>query len=158
MNTVTCLKGCCSLKTLTKTDKKEEDRKTPYPFEKRKAGVYVCCNDKVLLTQSYNKCWGIPKGQMELSDDTPKICAERELMEETGLRINLEDKDLYRIILDNCYIYKINVERMDVVDVNNLAELDSTGIGWVSTECAFDLNLNFLTKKILTNVFYTLPE
>lgn len=151
MNTITCKKGCCSLKTLSKP--KTEKNYIPYPFEKRKAGVFVCCGNKVLLTQSYNNCWGIPKGHMELSDTTTKICAERELKEETGLDITLNDNDLYRIVLDNCYVYRIYIENMDIINLENLNYLESTGIGWIDLECAFDLNLNALTKKILIGTY-----
>jgi 8-oxo-dGTP pyrophosphatase MutT (NUDIX family) len=156
MDTILCKKGCCSLKILTKNTG-EGYKKQPYPFEKRKAGVYVYCGNKILLTQSYNKCWGIPKGQMEMLDENTKVCAERELKEETGLSISLRDHDLYRIVLDNCYIYRVQIENTDVVNVEDLTNLDSTGIGWVNIECAFDFNLNYLTKKILTDVFYYLP-
>lgn len=150
MNILYCQKGCCSLKTLSKI--KNENHTEPYPFEKRKAGVFVRCNNKVLLTQSYNNFWGIPKGQMELSDSSIKTCAERELLEETGLAITLQDSDLYKILLYNCYVYKINVENMDIINSDNLINLDSTGIGWVDFECAFDLNLNFLTRKVLMGI------
>lgn len=146
MDTISCKKGCCSLKILSKS---KEENGSPYPFEKRKSGVFVCCGNKVLLTQSYNNCWGIPKGQMEKFDTSTKICAERELKEETGLVVCLKDDDLYRIILDNCYVYRIHIEDMSVVNVDNLENLDSTGIGWVDFECAFEFNLNFLTRKIL---------
>ena len=126
-----------------------KDKFSINPFEKRKAGVFVYCNNKILLTQSYNNFWGIPKGQMEQYDCTTKNCAERELKEETGISINLTDEHLYKILFDNCYIYKIKVDNMDIVDFNNLSNLDSTGIGWINFECAFDLNLNFITKTIL---------
>ena len=155
MNTVICKKGCCSLKVLTKEE--GGSYKPPYPFEKRKAGVYVYCGNKILLTQSYNKHWGIPKGQMEMSDESTKTCAERELKEETGMSICLSDHDLYRIVLDNYYIYRVQIENMDMA-FEDLANLDSTGIGWVNIECAFDFNLNYLTKKILTDVYYVLPN
>lgn len=155
MNSVVCNKGCCSLKILLKN--KIESNKTHYAFEKRKAGVFVRYENKILLTQSYNNYWGIPKGQMEMFDENTKVCAERELKEETGINLNLTDNDLYRIILDNCYVYKINVTNMDIVDIDNLANLDSTGIGWAEIECAFDFNLNYLTKKILTGINYTFP-
>lgn len=158
MDTIVCKKGCCSLKVLTKINRNEEGYQPAYPFEKRKAGVYVYSGNKILLTQSYNKCWGIPKGQMEVLDQNTKICAERELKEETGLSIRLNDQDLYRIVLDNYYIYRVQIENTDVVDVGDLANLDSTGIGWVNIECAFDFNLNYLTKKILTDVYYVLPN
>lgn len=151
METITCKKGCCSLKIFPKL--KLENSDPHYPFEKRKAGVLVWYNNNILLTQSYNNCWGIPKGHMEPFDESTKVCAERELKEETGLCVKLNDSDLYKIILDNCYVYKIQIENMDVVDLENLSNLDSTGIGWVDLECAFDFNLNFLTRKILMGVY-----
>jgi hypothetical protein len=52
-------------------------------------------------------------------------------------------------------VYKICVENMDIINLDNLENLDSTGIGWVDLECAFDFNLNFLTRKILMG--YTQP-
>jgi hypothetical protein len=61
-------------------------------------------------------------------------------------------------VLDNYYIFRVGIENTDMVNVEDLKNLDSTGIGWVNIECAFDLNLNYLTKKILTDVFYALPQ
>lgn len=150
MDYLVCKKGCCSLQICPKI--KPENQSQHYPFEKRKAGVFVCSGNEVLLTQSYNKYWGIPKGQMELYDESIKICAERELKEETGLDITLNENDLYKILLNNCYIYKIHLENKNIVKLEDLQHLDSTGIGWVNIECAFDFNLNFLTRKILVEI------
>lgn len=151
MDIIICKKGCCKLKILPKS--KPQNNGLLYPFEKRKAGVFVCCGNKVLLTQAHNNCWGIPKGHMEAFDSNTKVCAERELKEETGLKIHLNDTDLYRIILDNCYVYRVYVESIDVVNVENLVNLDSTGIGWADLDCAFDFNLNLLTRKILMGTY-----
>ncbi|ABF82141.1 hypothetical protein MIV111R [Invertebrate iridescent virus 3] len=149
MDTIFCNKGCCSLQTIKKKKPKVCDPNERYPFEKRKAGVFVECGSKFLLVQSYNDCWGIPKGHMEAYDHSPKTCAERELKEETGLEVKLTDAHLFRILLDNYYIYKISIPSVDQVDLSALPQLDSTGIGWVDMECAFDLNLTVLTQKIL---------
>lgn len=154
LNILTCKKGCCTLKTLYKTKHGRDG--IFHPFEKRKAGVFVYYENKILLSQSYNSCWGIPKGQMELTDAGTKECAVRELEEETGLRITLQDSDLYRIILDNCYIYRYNAENMDIINQDNLIHLDSTGIGWVDFECAFDFEINYLTKKLLLGTYTTI--
>ena len=162
-STIPCIDGCCSL-TLFPKEKKEFDGAF-YPFEKRKAGVLVCCGDtssksdpetrgKVLIVQSYNNFWGIPKGRVESYDDGPKVCAERELKEETGMEIELKESDLFRIILDNCYVYKINVDSMDVVNHENLPILESTGIGWVKPYCALDFNINFLTRKVVMGIIF----
>jgi 8-oxo-dGTP pyrophosphatase MutT (NUDIX family) len=147
-----CKQGCCSLKIKFKQKKFEQAPKQP--FEKRKAGVFIFCGKKILLTQSYNNCWGIPKGRMEPFDSSIKECAERELIEETGFRLSLTDNDLYKI-LENCYVFKINVKSMDVIPLENLDELDSTGLGWVDINCAHDFNLNFLTKKLLVGCLST---
>jgi 8-oxo-dGTP pyrophosphatase MutT (NUDIX family) len=147
MENIYCEKGCCNLKTLNKNIKKNKGMH--YPFEKRKAGVVIWCKGKVLLTQSHNNYWGIPKGQVEPSDKNIKSCAERELKEETGLNITLKDYELYKVILDHNYIYKISIEDMDSINLENLPILDSTGIGWVYPDCARSLNLNFLTRKLL---------
>ena len=147
MKIIKCKKGCCILQVSNTPISK--DKPLINPFEKRKAGVFVYCGNKILLTQSYNNYWGIPKGQMEQYDGVVRNCAQRELKEETGLNINLSDEHLYKILFDNCYIYKIKVYNMDIVNLNNLDNLDSTGIGWVNFECAFDLHLNFITKTLL---------
>jgi 8-oxo-dGTP pyrophosphatase MutT (NUDIX family) len=134
---------------LNKT-KKNVLKNSPVPFEKRKAGVLVLCQDQILLTQSYNNFWGIPKGQIEPFDQSIKQCAERELREETGLVVDLEEKDLHSVLMGNCYIYKLCLP--DKVDTFELEGLDSTGIGWINLKCASSLHLNVLTKKLLTTL------
>lgn len=146
-----CENGCI-LKQMVKPFTKINRQDHIYAFEKRKAGVLVLCGDKILLTQSYNKFWGIPKGHVEPFDVSVKECAERELREETGLEVVLKDEDLYRIPMGNCYIYKICLDSMDMVNLDNLLYLDSSGIGWVNYNCAFKLNLNQLTRKLLIDL------
>ncbi|AHL67591.1 hypothetical protein DH26_gp098 [Chloriridovirus anopheles1] len=150
MQTVKCDKGCCVLKILNKAKKNVLDN--PAPFEKRKAGVLVMWQDHILLTQSYNNFWGIPKGQIEPFDQSTKHCAERELREETGLVVDLEEKDLHSVLM-NCYIYKLCLS--DKVDAFELEGLDSTGIGWINLKCASSLHLNVLTKKLLTTLTFS---
>lgn len=162
-STIKCVDGCCTLTLFPK--EKTEVNGAFYPFEKRKAGVLVSCGDtssqsdpdtrgKVLLVQSYNNYWGIPKGKVEPYDRGPRVCAERELKEETGLEIALKESDLFRILLDNCYVYKIDVESMDVVNRDNLPFLESTGIGWVKPYCALDFKINFLTRKVVMGIIF----
>jgi hypothetical protein len=147
MENITCIKGCCNLKICKKNQ--SADSATQHPFEKRKAGIFVWHQGKILVTQSHNSCWGIPKGSMEPYDDNPKSCAERELFEETGLNVTLKDSELFKILLGNCFVYKISIDNMDKVNLENLPNLDSTGLGWIYPGCAYDLNLNFLTRKLL---------
>jgi 8-oxo-dGTP pyrophosphatase MutT (NUDIX family) len=51
----------------------------------------------LLIKQSKNSDWGIPKGKINLGE-THEECAVREVFEETGVRIGLEDK------LGECYV------------------------------------------------------
>lgn len=148
MDNIMCKKGCCLLQIFPKIMVKKRPQ---FPFEKRKAGVLVCCDNKVLLTQSYNNYWGIPKGCMEPYDHSTIECAIRELREETGLKITLNDKNLYKL-QTNCFIYKFHLKNKNMVKVEKLPYLDSTGIGWVNLDCAFDFNLNSLTRKILKSL------
>ena len=143
-----CQKKCCVLTTMSKI-KRVGDLQQPYPFEKRKAGVLVRCGDKILLVQSYNKFWGIPKGRVELSDKNVVECAKRELLEEAGIDIALRDSDLHKIVLDNCYIFQVFVDSCDIVNPRRLYHLDCTGIGWVHRECLADFDITFLTRKAL---------
>jgi 8-oxo-dGTP pyrophosphatase MutT (NUDIX family) len=144
-----CQKKCCVLTTMYKTKRFIDQVHPPYPFEKRKAGVLVKCGDKVLLVQSYNKSWGIPKGRVEISDKNLVDCAKRELLEETGIEIALKDSDLHKIVLDNCYIFEVFVESCDIVNPEHLPRLDSTGIGWVHRDCLTAFDITFLTRKAL---------
>jgi 8-oxo-dGTP pyrophosphatase MutT (NUDIX family) len=146
---VWCQKKCCMLTTMSKTKRVVDQVQLPYPFEKRKAGVLVRCEDKILLVQSYNKFWGIPKGRVELSDKNVVECAKRELLEEAGIDIALHDSDLHKIVLDNCYIFQVFVDSCDIINPNHLSNLDSTGIGWVHKDCVNDFDIAFLTRKAL---------
>jgi 8-oxo-dGTP pyrophosphatase MutT (NUDIX family) len=113
-----------------------------------KAGVLLVSQDKVLLTQSYNNYWGIPKGSLELVDKTStKKCAKRELKEETGLSAMIK----FWGWVNGCAVYKAVKPTCDESTFSET--LDATGIGWFRTECAFDLKLNAITKFVLTKSF-----
>ncbi len=43
---------------------------------------------KNLITQSYNNLWGIPKGKKE-SNETLLECASREVVEESGIKVDV---------------------------------------------------------------------
>ena len=62
-------------------------------------GVVVVEADRVLLveraTEPYLGTWGLPGGNLEY-DEHPAVGAARELAEETGVRVDLDDLDLFR--------------------------------------------------------------
>lgn len=164
MESINCTQGCCKLYYINKVCNNTSTSNQVAFFEKRKAGVFVVCQDNILLTQSYNNFWGIPKGRIELCDQDIRSCAERELKEETGLEVKLSESDLYSVIMDNCYIYKVEISSKDMVDISKLHVLDSTGIGWIKQSCALNLSnrfakenirLNVLTKQFLNSYFFS---
>jgi|APFre7841882630_1041343.scaffolds.fasta_scaffold29338_3 8-oxo-dGTP pyrophosphatase MutT (NUDIX family) len=139
-----CKKGCCKLYVKIK-----EQTFQPIfysPFDKLKAGVVVLYEDKILLTQSYNNKWGIPKGKKEQYDLTMENCAYRELYEETGLNLSIESHLLWKVIM-GCYIYKIVIDNIPKFQ-KRYSELDCTGIGWIKVGCCVDLKLNRLTREV----------
>jgi 8-oxo-dGTP pyrophosphatase MutT (NUDIX family) len=125
--------------------------------DRTKAGVILFSPNKkyVLLVKTKSngirKCkWGFPKGSIELNENISE-CAMRELKEETGLIIDIDNK-----IIDNIYIrsrsktyyycYILNNNMMnDIIncikshkDTNN--EIDK--IAFVPISQCFDLILN----------------
>ena len=92
-----CFKsGCCYMYITDNILTFDINRKS----YKKKAGFFICKksidskpyhyddDDLVLLVQSYNNLWGIPKGTFEACDkDDPMNCAVREVFEETCLQL-----------------------------------------------------------------------
>ena len=123
-----------------------------------KAGTIIFTTDfsKVLLVLNnynpYNMKWGLPKGHLDKTDDSFEECASRELMEETGIKINISKDD--KFIKINNTKYFIYVLDKDII--NNLRPLDTNEIfrcEFKPIEYVPTLNLNkesitVLTKKI----------
>ena len=60
--------------------------------------VYTLINDEphYLLIENYDGDWGFPKGHLE-ENETPLKAAEREIQEEAGLEVKLDDTFLKTI-------------------------------------------------------------
>lgn len=63
-------------------------------------GVIVCKNQKVLIGKRANShgegMWAFPGGHIEPSDNSLKDCAQREVLEETGITCHVYSPDKYR--------------------------------------------------------------
>lgn len=124
---------------------------------KKKAGVLVYNDDKILIVQSRGNYWGFPKGTLEPNEKV-RQCALRELKEETG--IELQDSDLDQCIcVQNTalyYIYKIDKEMGSIQHIENN---DVNGIAWIKLECLknmFEKNnikLNYHCKYLIQQFF-----
>jgi 8-oxo-dGTP pyrophosphatase MutT (NUDIX family) len=170
---IKCKKGCCVLKfTSTLREFKKENALT-YKERKSKrksAGIAVITeNRRLLLTQSYNNLWGVPKGKKEINE-TLLECALREVVEESGIKIssrNICDEFTFVPSYDKkltIHIFKYLMSEMEYItfemkniNINDLHE-DSTGFGWIKIDCLIDIvnddkiKLNSLTKYILKKI------
>lgn len=93
-----------------------------------KAGVIIFNTAKtrvLVIKNAYNPAlskWGLPKGHLE-DGETRLNCAQRELLEETGIKINIEECDP-NIKINNTiyYIYSVNEDNYNPspIDTNEI--------------------------------------
>lgn len=154
-----CYNKCC----VFKYDKYKgviDTKKDQEKYNKRKSGgiLYDKSNNKILLIQSRGKLWGVPKGTKH-NDETLIQCAIREIKEETGLDVIIDDT--YRFYTFNnskSVFYYIPMKECDVKLQTNIKDNDATGITWVNLDCLRTLvfndkvKLNHQTKMVLNKV------
>jgi len=134
-------------------------------YEKRKgkrirAGVlmYDPKEDKLLIVQVYNTYFGLPKGGCE-EGETLYETAKRELLEETGVEITIEELEKAETIKlhGSCTYYIIERNVCDV-KLHSFKENDVTGVGWIHMRCLCKLNgvitshLKMCMQKIIDSV------
>lgn len=124
-------------------------------FQTNKAGIVpLLPNKKILIIQSYNDKWGIPKGTV-LPNENISDCAIRELEEET--KIKLKKKNLlysklkiYKIKKTLYYIYFQKFLEYQLNDFINNSESEITGMGIVNPFCICNnIKYNHLTCLII---------
>lgn len=128
-----CINNCCNLQINPYEDSLFFRKKT-----RRKAGVFIYDPElkKVLIVLSRNRLWGLPKGSVKIGE-SDRICAVREVKEETGIDIN-ESSFTYAVKVNNNSIYfymeikscPVSIQKSIFQDEN-----DVNGIGWISLEC-----------------------
>lgn len=117
-----------------------------------KAGgiIFNSSLDKVLMIlnrESYNKGenkWGLPKGHLKQGESL-YYGAKREIMEETGLNINLKKRNRC-IKINDCYYYIIILPyqvKTSPIDKNEIVKSE-----WINLINIHDLNLNYDTRSI----------
>lgn len=160
MRSIKCENGCCKL---LYTEKLVEDdlgvllaKGDVSKSSTVKTGVYLydVKTGKILLSQSYNDCWGIPKGTKILSDPDYTASATRELCEETGIEIDpsrLTKKTIIRIHGCEHIIYLLGVKGLLKVRNPDFNNNESTGAGWIKPECVDNINIkiNRITHLLL---------
>ena len=117
---------------------------------RKKAGIIVVRdNVEVWVTQSYNRCYGFPKGEKELGE-TLEDCAKREFLEETGLNIyelNLGKFKRISIFIENVeYVYFVlHVPKGFDIKTFPMDDVEITSFGWLAIK---DINKLFLSKAV----------
>lgn len=131
MSTYRCENGCCILKI-----NKYVHTKTHHSNKRKKAGVFIYDPeiDKVLLVQSRGHLWGPPKGTLE-KGETDRLCAIREVKEETGLVVSDKDFSKATTINNRAIYYYLEMSYCDVHVQDHIINNDANGIGWIKTEC-----------------------
>ena len=133
-----CAKGCCQIKV--KPYVSSENSSIRARRKKKKAGVLIYDpeQDKVLIVQSRGKLWGLPKGTLQYGE-TERLCAIREVKEETGLEIS--DKDFAKVAkIRNRAIYFYLERQVCELDVqDHIPDNDANVIGWVKPSCLVNL-------------------
>jgi ADP-ribose pyrophosphatase YjhB (NUDIX family) len=140
MPTFTCKAGCCTIKY--EIYKSDPYLKKNYKWSTSKAGAFIYDPKlkKVLLVQSKGMLWGPPKGT-RVYRESYKKCAIREVEEETGIVLRMEDmKNAFKIHNNFVYYYvecsetQVSVQHNDANDAN-----DANAIGWINTNCLNEL-------------------
>lgn len=163
MENITCFRNCkCTLKKFPQTFQYYDE---PEIVNRKCAGVCVISKNGVLINQSHNLFWGIPKGLVE-NEETLKECALRELFEETGIILNnnifskyifsFRYKNLNRKVTIFFTIIKNNEEFDDCT-----LSKDSTGYGFIQPICLLELlysrkiKVNYFTRIIINKLFFS---
>lgn len=139
--------NCCKL-TLWKNENNETKYKN---YIKKKAGVIIKYNDKLLLIQSRGNMWGFPKGKIE-KNETEKNCAIREVKEETSLIISIDENEY--IYLNNTFFFLKELKNEPIINIDeikNISGNDCTGVGLIKLACLKNskLKINTSLKKYL---------
>lgn len=102
-------------------------------------------NKKVLVVQSYNGKWGLPKGEKN-TNETLEECAIRETFEETGFKLLPSDLKKKRTVYygEGNYFF-VDGTNLDSKTIENYKfNEEITGIMWISTD-------DIIGKKIHIN-------
>lgn len=154
-----CKNKCCELLTSRYIPPANINNKSKY--DKNKSGVVMYDKDqnKILLVQSRGNLWGFPKGTFNDGEDF-ETCAQRELLEETGIYVEKSDltipcyinpKVIYFYLEVNLNNYNIKIQTQEGNDANS--------IGWINLNCLIELinddvlKLNYQAKKAIKKCF-----
>lgn len=108
----------------------------------KKAGIFIYDpkTTQVLLVQSRGNLWGFPKGTIK-NMESPIDCAIREVKEETGLHININNIKNYTNVHNNGIYYFCEIKSKEL-EIQDHKDNDANGIGWIKINCLQDCIYN----------------
>ena len=124
-------------------------------FNNIKCGTIILNKDLskvIMVSNNYNDNdkWGLPKGRRE-NDETYAKCAKRETREETGLLIDISDRQP-KIRINNSYyfpiIYKNSYGTIEPIDKKEIREGK-----WIEIKNIKNINLNRESRLIFDKKF-----
>lgn len=94
--------------------------------------------------------WGLPKGHINKSENEDYLkCAEREALEETGLKIKMDRKN-GKIIIKKTNYYPICLDSEYLLSPEDDYEISEAR--WVSLSDIKDYTLNFECKQVVNKI------
>lgn len=155
-----CKKSCCVLYRAKNMVFPDWVPDAPEPRQKKFGILIIDSEDRILITQSYNKYWGVPKGTKEEVDASDEDTCIRETKEESGIDVSkdmLVDKEVYNMYKNIYVIYKVklNVLGPTCEKMPETLQNETSGCGWIRIKCLHELyksgrlKLNFLTRVVL---------
>lgn len=158
---IRCSNKCCELLSTTKVVTEPKYYLRDKSHRSKSGAIIVDNNNNILITQSYNRLWGIPKGSKEFHESLNVTCV-RETKEETGIDISSYKLDSFYSFFMNKSFYKIFYVQLNIKgpSTKNPTDLtsESTGCGWIKLECLYNLyiqkviKLNFITRILLEKI------
>ena len=134
MDILYCRYGCCKLETKQYTGHQFFSGK-----RRRKAGVFIYdpATESILLVQSRGNLWGVPKGSIDYGE-TERVCAVREVKEETGLEVKPEQFSGMAKMKNKAIYFYLEMPKCEVTVQDHVDDNDANGIGWVKLDCLED--------------------
>lgn len=158
MEQTRCHRGCCEMVSIRETVVEPDDfiKDTTYRI---KAGVILYNDDSIMITQSYNNYWGVPKGSVDEGDNDTLSAAVREMKEETGIDLSEQQYEKKLLImlyhkLHVFYLYRTRARHVPRLDLGG--NMECTGVGWMKRNCILRRNqtikINAVTKMVAKNL------
>lgn len=134
-----CKRGCCVLKMV---EWRGDVSETKSRRCSRKSGVviYDSATSEILLVQSRGNLWGMPKGTLDVGEDS-KSGAIREAYEETGIELTASDLG-DSFVLGSATYYMVPFTKTEVSLQIQDGKNDASGIGWVRLACVDEMLRN----------------